>query len=94
MAIKSTSCSRATRISSVAGSPIASSHSTCEAGAVEIAAEAIEVFAVAAHFFRLAQLQIVEVPRGPAIGDVDQQELRAGEPGEAAHVREDRAIRR
>ena len=46
-----------------------------------------EIRAVGAHLLRLAQLQIVEVPRGKAVGDVHQQQLRAGQPRQLADVR-------
>ena len=45
----------------------------------EIRLEALEVRAVRFHLLRLAQLQLIEVARRPAVGDVHEQQLGAGE---------------
>ena len=41
---------------------------------------------------RLAQLEVVEMPRGEAVGDVQQQQLGAGETDEAFNVLQDGTV--
>ncbi len=51
-----------------------------------------QVLAVGAHLFRFAQLEIVEVARRQAVGDVHQQQLGPGQPRQLADVQQDRAV--
>ena len=60
--------------------------------AVELLAERLEIGAVGLHLFRLAELELIEVARDPAVGHMQEQEFRAGQPGKLADVREDGAI--
>ncbi len=57
-------------------------------------AQTIQVLAVVAHFLGFTQLEIVEMARGPAVGDMDEQELGARKAGEGAYVLHDRAVGR
>jgi len=56
--------------------------------------ELFEVGAVRLDLFRLAQLQVVEVARRPAVCHVHQQNLGVGQRGELPHVIEDGAVGR
>jgi hypothetical protein len=58
----------------------------------QLGAQAVEVREVLLHLLRLAQRELLEVARGPAVGDVDQHHGRAAQPGERAHVVEDRRV--
>src|SRR5262245_58392240 len=42
-------------------------------------ARLLEVDAVDSHFLRLTQVELLHVPRGPAVSDVDEHDRRAGE---------------
>ena len=59
----------------MAGSPLASSVSTRESLTRQLVSEILQVGPVRLHLFGLAQLQLVEMARRPAVGDVDQQQL-------------------
>ena len=59
---------------------------------MQLALELIEIAAIGLHLFRLAQLELIVVARRPAVGDVDEQQLGAGQPRERADVIDDRAI--
>src|SRR5688572_3768979 len=54
----------------------------------------LEVGAVGLDLLGLAQLQIVEVPRGESVGHVHQQDLGVGERGKLPHVIQDGAVGR
>src|ERR1051325_11669873 len=55
--------------------------------------DALDVLAVALHLFRLTQIELVDVTRGPAIGDMDQYDGRlVARSRELADVREDDLI--
>ena len=43
---------------------------------LELVGERLDVLAVAFHFLRLAEVELVDVPRGPAVGNVDQHDRR------------------
>jgi hypothetical protein len=60
----------------------------------EAGAQLLEVGAVRLHFLRLAQLQVVEMPRRPPVRDVDQQQLGASQPRQAGDMFKDRPVRR
>ena len=70
--------------SSVAGSPIASCVVTVIPRAVSSRWSSLEIRSVGLHLFRFAQLQLVEVARGPAVRDVNEQELARRCRGERA----------
>ena len=48
----------------------------------------VEVAAVGEHFLRLGELQLIEMTRGPAIGDVNEQQLRAEQLRQLPHMRQ------
>jgi hypothetical protein len=79
------------RISSFAGSPFASSISVCRPFASSVCCS-LEVGAIGPHFFRLSQFQIVEIAGREPVGDVDEQERRAGQTREIGDVRQDRLV--
>ena len=54
--------------------------------------EAFEVLAIVPHLLRLAELQLVVGPGRPAVGDVQQQQLRVRQARERLDVREDRLV--
>ena len=58
----------------------------------QLAAQLLEVVAIRSHLLALAQLQLIEVARGPAVGDVHEQELGAGDLRELGDVVDDGAI--
>src|SRR5262245_3744017 len=58
----------------------------------ELRAQRVEVCAIGPHLLRLAQFELVEVARGPPVGHMDQQQLRAGQPRELGHVIDDRPV--
>ena len=94
IAMRSTLRSSARRMSSVAGSPIASSVDDLQRGSGQLRRDASEIRAVGLHLLRFAQLELIEIAGRPAVGDVDEQQLGSGQRGQLAHVREDRAIGR
>ena len=53
----------------------------------EVLAEPLEIGAVVLDLLRFAQLEFVEVPGRPAVGDVHQQQPGAGQSGELLDVR-------
>ncbi len=46
----------------------------------------VEIRPVVAHFFRLVEAEPLLVAGDEAVGHVDQRQVRAGEPGQAADV--------
>src|ERR1041385_8926213 len=50
----------------------------------------VEVTPVRAHLFGLGELELIERPRGPAIGDVDEQQFRAEQLRQLLDVRQQR----
>ena len=75
------------------GSPIASSVVDREGLRPSArACSSLEIGAVGLHLLRLAQLQLIEVARRPAVGDVDEQQLGAGQPRQLA-ARASRIVR-
>src|SRR6476620_10600791 len=57
-----------------------------------LVAEPFEVGAVVLDLLRLAELQLLEVSRGPPVGDVDEKQLRLGQGGQAGDMRKDGAV--
>jgi hypothetical protein len=84
------SCAR--RISSSAGI------AQCELGGHfqstrgKIGCNTLQVVPIVFHLLGFAQLELVEVPGDPAIGDMDQMQLRAKLGRELPHVVENRLI--
>src|SRR5256714_15070325 len=55
--------------------------------------DSLDVLAIAFHLFRFTQIELVDVARGPAIGDVDQNDGRLGARSrQLANVRKDDLI--
>src|SRR6185437_14361187 len=52
----------------------------------------LQIFAVRSHLFALAQPELLDVARGPAVGDVNENHLRSAQAREAAHMFEDRRV--
>ena len=64
-----------------------------DALSVELVEMEFEIGAVGFHFFGLGQSEVVEVSRGPPVGDMNQTEFGAELIGQAGHVREENFIR-
>src|SRR5579859_3144599 len=45
-----------------------------------------QIFAVVFHFLGFSQLELVEIPRHPAVGNVQQQQFRPGQPDQRCDV--------
>src|SRR5579864_1074894 len=58
----------------------------------QLGLKAIQIRPIRLHFLGLAQVQLIEMPSRPPVGNVNQQELGAGQSGELRHVIEDRLI--
>src|SRR5205814_6729656 len=52
-----------------------------------------QVVAVVLHLLGFAQLQLIEIARGPSVGDVDEMQLGSHLHGELPHVVENRVVR-
>ena len=75
MAMRSAPSRRAARSISVAGSP-APARVRVDPGRLELGASLLEVLAIVADFFRLAEIEREHVARRPAVGDVDEHDRR------------------
>ena len=86
-------CSRcAAAAISRAGSPLARIASVSKPSRSSPRGHALEIRAVALNLLALAQVELIDVARRPAVGDVDQDERRIAEARELAHVVEDRLV--
>ena len=92
IAIRSTPVLRRRLISSVAGSPIASRVSTLKPARRQIGAELFEVRAIRSASPPTRAASAFEIARRPAVGDVHEQQLGAGQPRQLRDVRQDRAV--
>ena len=52
-----------------------------------------EIGAILFHLLRFPQLQLIEIARGPAVGDVDEKKRGARHLGELRDVIDDRPVR-
>ena len=92
MAIRSTCSSCATLTSSVAGSPSARRPCAFEAALGQLVAKPLQVGAIVSDLLRLAELEILEMPGRPPVGDVDEQKPRVRQPGQLLDVRQHSAV--
>jgi hypothetical protein len=60
-----------------------------EAGGCQLCTSAGQVRAIVAHFLGLAQVQILEVPGGKSVGDVDEEQACPGQLGQSCDVFQD-----
>jgi hypothetical protein len=58
----------------------------------ELVAQPLQVGAILSHLLGLPQLELVVVARGPPVGDVDNDELAAGQLRQTLHVIDDRPV--
>ena len=89
MATRSTCLASAVRISSVAGSPFASSTLDVQTLRGEAVFQTLEIGAVGFHLLGLAELEVVEMARREPVGHVHEQQLRARQACQLRDVRQD-----
>ena len=62
--------------------------------AAKLAGHLFQIRAVVFHFLGLGQLELVEIARNPAVGDVQQQQFCPGQPDQRPDVVENDPVRR
>ena len=62
--------------------------------AAKLAGDFFQILAVVFHFLGLGQLELVEIARDPAVGDVQQQQLRPGQADQRLDVVENDLVGR
>jgi hypothetical protein len=58
----------------------------------QMALSFFEVGAILFHFFAFRQFQLIKISRHPAVGNMDQQKLRAGQSGKRLDVTENGVV--